>query len=214
MTLQDLGYSEKLEQIRVEKGLESFDVGRVIIEHKDRYMVKNQTGEFEAELVGNLRFTAESRYDFPAVGDWVAISEFDVGKVLIHAIFPRQTIMERKAAGKAFKKQIIAANVDIGFIVQAVDRDYNINRLERYITICNEAHVKPIIVLSKVDLVNPTEVNEMIAKINQRIPGITVIPVSNQSSIGFDQLMATIEPGKTYCLLGSSGAASKGSSFT
>ncbi len=77
MTLEDLGYSADLEESRVEQKLDSFGVGRVISEHKERYRVRNEKSEFEAEVIGNLRFTARGRSDFPAVGDWVAISEYE-----------------------------------------------------------------------------------------------------------------------------------------
>ena len=112
MTLEDLGYNSILEQYRINNKLDSFAVGRVILEHKDRYVVKTDSAEFDSELLGNLRFTAESRLDLPAVGDWVAISEYDKGKALIHAVYPRHSIIERQAIGKHGQKQIIATNID------------------------------------------------------------------------------------------------------
>lgn len=154
MTNKDLGYNENLEKYRVEQSLESFEVGRVISEHKERYVVKTANNEFDSELIGNLRFMAENRYDFPAVGDWVAISEYDDGKALIHAIYPRNSTIERQVVGKSGQIQIIATNIDFGLIVQAVDRNFNLNRLERYLTICNASKVIPIIVLSKIDLLS------------------------------------------------------------
>ncbi len=100
MTLEDLGYSTDLENYRTENGLNSFEVGRVVSEHKERYIVKTTQNEYEGEIIGNLRFSANNRTDFPAVGDWVAISEYDDNKVLIHSVFPRKTIIERQAVGK------------------------------------------------------------------------------------------------------------------
>ena len=150
MILADLGYNAELENFRKEHNLISLGVGRIISEHRERYVVKTEKQEFEAEILGNLRFSAQSRSDFPAVGDWVAISEYDQKKALIHAILPRKTVMERQAVGKSGKKQIIAANIDYAFIVQAVDRDFNLNRAERYLTICDASGVKPIIILSKI----------------------------------------------------------------
>lgn len=141
MKLTELGYTKEFETHRTEQGLDSFEVGRVISEHKERYVIKNEKGEFEGEIIGNLRYSSTSRADFPAVGDWVAISEYDEDKVLIHAVFPRNTIIERQAAGSQGEKQIIATNIDYGFIVQAVDRDFNVNRIERYLTICNTSGV-------------------------------------------------------------------------
>lgn len=205
MTLEDLGYNDQLETYRQDHQLSHFSIGRVISEHKERYTVKTTDGEFQSELIGNLRFTAESRRDFPAVGDWVAISEYDEDKALIHGIFPRSSIIERQAVGRSGQAQIIATNIDYGLIVQAVDRDFNLNRLERYLTICNASKVQPIIVLSKIDLTEPVELQELLERLGQRISGVPIIPVSNTTGQGFDQLTPHIQKGKTYCLLGSSG---------
>jgi ribosome biogenesis GTPase len=200
----DLGYNQNLEQYRIDQKLDSFEVGRVISEHRERYMVKTALNEFDSELIGNLRFTAESRYEFPAVGDWVAISEYDEGKALIHAIFPRKSILERKLVGKSGQVQIIATNIDFGLIVQAVDRDFNLNRLERYLTICHAASVEPVIVLSKVDLIPEDQLGALKNQISHRIPNVRVLAVSMQTS-GYKELEEFIVKGATYCLLGSSG---------
>ncbi len=204
MTIQDLGYNADLEQYRIEQNLDLFEIGRVISEHKDRYIVKTPTRELDSELLGNLRFTAQSRHDLPAVGDWVAFSEYDNGKALIHAIYPRNSIIERQAVGKLGQIQIIATNVDSGLIVQSVDRDFNLNRLERYLTICNTANVGPIIVLSKIDLISKTDLKSIIIQINQRIKDVPIITVSNLAE-GYVDLESVIKKGGTYCLLGSSG---------
>ena len=205
MKLEDLGYNTNLDKFRKQQINKSFDIGRVILEHKDRYVVKTENTEFEAELIGNLRFTAESRYDLPAVGDWVAISEYDENKALIHAIYPRHSIIERQAVGKSAQIQIIATNIDYGLIVQSVNRDFNINRLERYLTICNTSKVEPIIILSKIDLIDEPILDKYIYEIKERIKNVSVIAISNQSHVGLDELKAIIKKGKTYCLLGSSG---------
>ena len=205
MTYQDLGYTDALKDYRINHSLQSFEVGRVILEHKDRYVVKTPEHEFDAELIGNLRFTAEGRYDFPAVGDWVAFSEYDEGKALIHAIYPRQSIIERKAVGKTGRVQIIATNIDVGLIVQSVNRDFNLNRLERYLTICHAAKVAPVIILSKIDLIDEPTLKTLIQQITQRIKEVSVIAISNPANTGLPELTTFIEKGKTYCLLGSSG---------
>ncbi len=205
MTLEELGYNPDLEKYRKENDLHSFDVGRVVSEHKERYIVKTLEKECEAEIVGNLRYSAQGSGDFPAVGDWVAISEYDNDKVLIHSILPRKTMIERQAVGKHGEKQIIATNIDYAFIVQAIDRDFNINRIERYLTICNTSKVKPIIVLSKIDLITDTELSKIIDSIQERISHTSVIAISNESKKGLDRLQDTVISGKTYCLLGSSG---------
>ncbi len=205
MTLEDLGYNIDFENYRKEQNLDSLGLGRVISEHKERYVVKTTENEYDAEIIGNLRFLAHQRSDFPAVGDWVAISEYDEDKVLIHSIFPRKTIIERQAVGQQGEKQIIATNIDFAFIVQAVDRDFNINRIERYLTICNTSNVKPIIILNKIDLIEDTELTKLIANVQDRIKQVPLITISNETLIGVDRLKESIIKGKTYCLLGSSG---------
>ncbi len=205
MTYEDLGYTAALEEYRQAKSLTAFEVGRVIAEHRERYTVKTPDKEYDSELVGRLRFTAEGRYDFPAVGDWVSFSEYDEGKALIHDIFPRHSIIERKAVGKSTQVQIIATNIDVGLIVQAVNRDFNLNRLERYLTICNASKVDPIIVLSKIDLIDSSALQALIEQIKKRLGDISIISVSNQQLNGYAAVQTRIESGKTYCLLGSSG---------
>jgi ribosome biogenesis GTPase len=204
MKYLDLGYNERLEKYRTEQNLDSFEVGRVIAEHKERYVVKTPAQEFEAELLGNFRFTANSRDDFPAVGDWVAFSEYDEGKALIHALYPRTSVIGRQAVGRSGQAQIIATNIDYGLIVQAVDRDFNINRLERYLTICNSSGVEPVIVLSKVDLISESELKSLADQIAQRISDVPIITVSKES-VGYHTLENILETGLTYCMLGSSG---------
>lgn len=204
MTLYDLGYNNSFKAFREENNLDSFEVGRVILEHKERYVVKTASQEYDAELIGNLRYTAESRSDFPAVGDWVAFSEFDEAKALIHAVYPRSSVLKRKAVGKTGQVQIIAANIDFGLIVQAVDRDFNLNRLERYLTVCNASNISTVIVLSKTDLISKEGLQELRDQIKQRIPDIPILAISNELH-GVSLLKAFIRKGKTYCLLGSSG---------
>lgn len=203
--LKDLGYTNTLNEYKTQGQFSSFDIGRVILEHKDRYIVKNEKAEYEAELIGNLRFTAHSRRDLPAVGDWVAISEYDENKALIHGVYPRHSLIERQAVSKSGEAQIIAANIDYGLIVQAVNRDFSINRLERYLTICYASKVQPIVILSKIDLLDDHELETILAEVNERIKDVQIIPISNTSKIGLAKIGEQIESGKTYCLLGSSG---------
>ncbi len=205
MTLEDLGYTKALVRYRTKHDLDALGVGRVISEHKERYVIKNANGEYDGEIIGNLRYSASSRSDFPAVGDWVAISEYDDNKVLIHAILPRKTSIERQAVGKQGEKQIIATNIDYGLILQAVNRDFNINRLERYLTLCLSAKVKPIIVLIKIDLIDDAQIRELVDSLQERIKNVPIVPLSNASQKGIETLNAHLRKGKTYCLLGSSG---------
>jgi ribosome biogenesis GTPase len=205
MLLEDLGYNDTVERIRSEENLADFEIGRVIAEHKERYAVKTDKGEFDAEITGNMRFNANDREDFPAVGDWVALSIFDSDFAVIHKILPRFSIIKRQAVGQFGGIQIIATNIDFAFLVQAVDRDFNINRLERYLTICNTSKVKPVIVISKIDLTDANGLNEILESIKTRIKNVPLIALSNETKNGYDALNKFIEKGKTYCLLGSSG---------
>lgn len=205
MDIKDLGFTEEMKAYGLEQGLDSFEVGRVIAEHRERYAVRTAETVFDAELLGNLRFTAESREDFPAVGDWVALSPYDEGKALIHSVYPRHSTLARQAVGKKGEKQIIATNIDVGLVVQSVNRDFNINRLERYLTICYATQIEPMIILSKIDLIEKEEFNLILSEVKGRIKDVKIIPVSNQIVDGYEQVSKLIESGKTYCLLGSSG---------
>lgn len=205
MKLEDLGYTKELEAYRQSNNLSGFDVGRVITEHKDRYDVRSADGVLDCELIGNLRFNAESRKDLPSVGDWVAISSYDEGKALIHSIYPRHSIIERQGVGRTSNTQIIATNIDFGLIVLSVNRDFNVNRVERYMTLCNAAKITPVILLTKIDLIGEEECVERLDQLKNRIKGIKILAMSNLTQAGLEQIRTLIQNGKTYCLLGSSG---------
>ena len=205
MRLEDLGYSATFENFRIEQNLTNFEIGRVISEHKERYIVKTANREYEAEITGNMRFNAKSREDFPAIGDWVALTTYDVDFAIIHNILPRFSMITRQAVGQFGEIQIIATNIDFAFLMQASDRDFSINRLERYLTICNTSNVKPIIILTKTDLLEENEIKELVAKLKTRIDNVPIIPISNETKNGYESVKAIIEKGKTYCMLGSSG---------
>jgi len=205
MKLEDLGYTDNLEKLRIEGDLKDFEIGRVVSEHKERYIVKTEKGESEAEITGNLRFSARSREDFPAVGDWVALINYDPDFSIIHKILPRFSVITRQAVGQTGEIQIIAANIDVAFLVQAVDRDFNINRFERYLTICYSSKVNPVIVLTKTDLISDKKLAEITDAIQQRITNVPVMAISNENQNGYEALKMIIEKGKTYCMLGSSG---------
>jgi ribosome biogenesis GTPase len=206
MELKDLGYNATIEKSRVENGLEDFEIGRVTAEHKERYIVRSESGEYEAEITGNLRYTARSREDFPAVGDWVALVSYEPGMAIIHTILPRLSLISRKAVDRTAEKQVIASNIDYAFLVQAIDRDFNINRLERYLAICYTSKVEPVIVLTKTDLAGKERLKEIIDTVKQRIDRVAVYAISNETREGYEALEKFIIRGKTYCFLGSSGA--------
>lgn len=205
MTLEDLGYNDKLEAFRIEHDLTNFDVGRVVSEHKERYIVRTIKREFESEITGTMRFAAKSREDFPAVGDWVSLATYTSDFAIIHKILPRSSVIKRQAVGQFGEIQIIATNIDYAFLVQAVDRDFNINRLERYLTICNSSKVSPVIILTKTDLITETRLAEILDRLKSRIKHVPFIAVSNETKNGYEAIHSFIKKGKTYCMLGSSG---------
>jgi len=205
MNMEDLGYERVREQYRDALDMDTFTLGRVVAEHRERYLVRTGTGEFEAEITGNIRFTAKNREDFPAVGDWVAMATYDSEQAIIHRILPRFSVIRRQAAGKTGDIQIIAANIDYGLVIQAADRDFNLNRLERYLTICHASGVIPVIVISKADLAGEEQLQRMTRTIEQRIPDVPVICISNRTRQGYDALGPYLKKGTTCCMLGSSG---------
>lgn len=205
MTLEDLGYNNALAHFRTEHGLEGHDIGRVAAEHKERYVVRTEHGDLVGEIIGKLRAEARDRSDFPAVGDWVALKVHEPGHATIHRVFPRASVITRKAVGEYGGTQVIATNIDHAFLVQAMDRDFNINRLERYLAICHSARVRPIIVLTKTDLFGEHQVEQQKEQVRARIANVPIIALSNLTPGGCDDLLQIMEKGKTYCLLGSSG---------
>ena len=183
MSEEDLGYSFFFEAGRRELGLADLPVARVISESRGAYRVKNENGEYLAKITGGQMFRARSREDYPAVGDWVAITELNDGHALIRGILPRRTVIKRRygdrnKAGEKDEVQVIAANIDVAFIVESVDRDYSLNRLERYFAIAESGGVKPAIVLNKIDLLSDEELKEVLAEIRKRFPDTDVIATS------------------------------------
>lgn len=187
-------------------GSGEFEIGRISAELKERYAILSAQGEFDAEVTGNLRYGASSREDFPATGDWVRFKPYQGGFAVIHSVLPRYSILRRRDPKGDGSAQVIAANIDAAFIVQSAERDFNANRLERYLAICHEAGIRPIAVISKTDLVDEAALGE-IARAVERLAGKDSIRlVSSRTLSGLEEIRASIEPGLTYCLLGSSGA--------
>jgi ribosome biogenesis GTPase len=202
--LADLGYNEFFNSEWKSMRSPDTSVARVIAEHKEAYRVKNAEGEYLAKITGQMMFNAEKREDYPAVGDWVVITAFDEGNAVIHDILPRKTMLRKKYSGKQ-DMQIIATNLDVAFIVESLDRDYNLNRFERYLVLANEGGIEPVIVLNKTDLVDEAELKQKIEQINNRFPGVDVISASAVSEKGLDAMMIHVAKGRTCCFIGSSG---------
>ena len=205
MKLTDLGLTKEIDELIKDLDLSEFSVGRVTQEHRERYIVSDGENEFDTEITGNLRFSANSRSDFPAVGDWVVMKIYDSYKAIIYRVLPRKSVLARQAIGKPGEIQIISANIDVAFIVQAVNNNFNINRLERYLSICYEAGVDPVLILSKIDLLTDEEIIDAINQLEKREKKIRYVLLSNLTLKGLDQIIGIMQPGKTYCVIGSSG---------
>jgi ribosome biogenesis GTPase len=180
------------------------------VEYRGAYKIKNPTGEYLAKITGKQMFNASSREDYPVVGDFVAMTDLDGEHATIHNILPRKTILKRQHSdrsriGGKNELQIIAANIDVAFIVESIDRDFSLNRFERYFAIAKDGGVKPVLILNKIDLISKEELDLKLAEIENRFNEAEVIPASSVNEEGLKDLRKYVEKGKTYCFLGSSG---------
>ncbi len=185
----------------------SHQIARVISVHKDSYVIsKGETLAF-AELSGHLSYTAESSLDLPTTGDWVYADFYDdETHAIIHDVVTRKTLLKRKTAGKLVEFQLIAANIDVAFIIQSVDFNFNLSRLERYLVMVNEAGITPMVLLSKCDLITSSELEQIRSSVLALLPNNdSVYAFSNLSGENLDAIRCLLQPSQTYCLLGSSG---------
>jgi len=194
-------------QSQVEPGrLDAFDLARVVAVHKQSYMVQGARGESSAEITGKLMYSADSPLDYPTVGDWVYAQFFDGHEqAIIHGILPRKTVLRRKTPGKRVQYQLLAANLDTALIMQAMGRDFNPRRLERYLAICHEAAIAPVVLLNKCETASDGEIDSALAQTAVLSEGVRTMAISALSGAGLDELRAMLAPGRTFCLLGSSG---------
>ena len=204
--LENIGFSHWLRSRLDADKVAVHDITRVVSVHKDRYIVTDGLKEIFAELSGNLFYTANSAADLPTTGDW-AYADFhdDDTHAIIHGLIPRRTLLKRKTAGKQVDFQLIAANIDVAFIIQSVDYNFNPRRLERYLVMVNESGITPVILLSKCDLIPQHEVDEIIDGVSSIAPQVSLLAFSNVSGKNIDSIKCSLMRGKTYCLLGSSG---------
>jgi ribosome biogenesis GTPase len=206
MELYEIGFSEWFREKLTESGKEGYRVSRITAVNRDNYLVRNENGEALAELSGEFLFSAETNADFPAVGDWALTQYFnDDTLAIIYGLLPRKTALQRKTAGKKIDFQMIAANIDTAFIVQSCDFNFNVRRLERYLVMVSDGGIRPMVLLSKSDLVSPEELEGMTAAIREARLDCPVIAYSSRSAAGLEPVRQALEPGHTYCLLGSSG---------
>lgn len=180
---------------------------RVTIERRGSYVVVGSDGELLAELAGKLRHATTSRADLPAVGDWVAIRVANAGdSAVIHAVLPRQTAFVRGVAGGTTEAQVVAANVDVVLLVCALDGDFSLRRLERYLSLAHASGAAPVIVLTKSDLEG--DLDARLAEVSSIASGAPVHAVSCLSRGGgsVEALRVYFEGDRTIAILGSSGA--------
>lgn len=181
-------------------------IARVTAVDRGQYIIRNAEGELPAKLTGRTIYFSESPVDLPCVGDWVCVSYHDFdAPVSILDVLPRKSFLRRKKPGSNIEFQMIAANIDVAFIVQSCHFDFNVRRLERYLVMTSEGHIEPVVLLTKTDLISPAALEQLVSKICDAGIGARIITLSNVSGNGIDKLRELIQPGKTYCLLGSSG---------
>jgi len=182
------------------------DIARVVAAHRESYTLSNGVTEVPAEVTGRLMFSAESPLDYPAVGDWVCVQYVDdAASAIIDAVLPRKTVLKRKTPGKKVEFQLIAGNIDTGLIVQALDNNYNLRRLERYLVMIHDARILPVVLLSKSDLLSPEQVASKVDDIHDLMPDVQVVAFSNKDKTGVGAVRGLLKPQQTYCMLGSSG---------
>jgi ribosome biogenesis GTPase / thiamine phosphate phosphatase len=203
--LSGLGWSDRFERaFQRFRELGHFPA-RVAVEQRGSYKLYCEQGEVSARIRGKLRFQSEGAADFPAVGDWVSVSGSESkGSAQIEAVLPRQSKFSRKVAGANTEEQVVAANVDTVFIVQGLDHDYNLRRLERYLVSAFESNAAPVVILSKADLCE--DVDEKIIGAESVAPGTPIHAISSVTGQGLEALDQYVLPGVTVAFLGSSGA--------
>ncbi|MGB9121859.1 MAG: ribosome small subunit-dependent GTPase A [Candidatus Angelobacter sp.] len=221
--LQQAGWDEVWEENFADFAGKGLRPSRVLAQHRHSYSLWTEAGEADAELAGALLYRAEAA-DLPVVGDWVAVRQYspaDMG--IITDVLPRRTKFSRKASGTSGEEQVIAANVDLLFIVCGLDHDYNLRRLERYLIAAAQSGAKPVIVLNKADLYMVdlhhsdlhradlgVDLQTRIAEVKAIAADVPVLAISALSGSGqknsAETLLPMIAAGKTAALVGSSGA--------
>lgn len=204
--LSRLGFDPALQTHIEPQYLQQDQVARVCTVDRERYIIQNSKSTIAATLTGKMRFAAESALDFPTTGDWVIAQVFDDDSIaVIHQVIPRKSLLKRKSAGKPVEHQLIAANIDVACIMQSLDRDFNINRLQRYLAMVYEGKITPLLLLSKRDLLTEEQIDAKTRSVSKLYPDLRVLPFSNNIDGDLQQLKNQFKARKTYCLLGTSG---------
>jgi ribosome biogenesis GTPase len=206
MELEQLGFDDRFKEAISGMKRPGCSPARVTAVDRESYLIRTTETELRAELAGNLLYNTDSASDLPGVGDWVNAQFYDGDTfAVIHEVFPRMSLLRRKASGRAVDYQVIAANVDTAFILQSCDANFNIHRLERYLVMAVDGRVHPALVFTKKDLASPADLTRMEADVHNAGMDYPIIFISSRLDDGLDSLKPMMEPGKTFCLLGSSG---------
>ncbi len=204
MRLTQLGWTAERATAFAPFAADGFEAARVAVEHRNRYELYTEAGDAEAAVSGRLRHAAAGRGDLPAVGDWVALERPERGAVgKIVAVLPRAGVFVRKAAGREREDQIVAANVDVVFIVTSLNDEFNPRRLERYLALAWESGARPVIVLSKADLSPDAEARRR--EVEAAALAVPVHLTCATSGLGLQSLLEHLVGHRTGALLGSSG---------
>jgi len=201
--LETLGLSEKL-RMEANSHPDLF-VGRVFSQNKNVYKIMCENGEISAEISGKFHFKASNTTDYPAVGDFVLIDRTsDVsGNAIIHYVLTRNSVFARKAAGTSNNSQIVASNIDIVFVCMSLNNDFNIRRVERYLSIAWDSGAQPVIVLTKSDLCD--DLDEKLREVESVSIDADILITSSLTNDGYLQVLKYVEEGKTIAFIGSSG---------
>ena len=179
-------------------------IGRVLSQEKGYYKIATDYGEKLVEVSGKFRFNTVTASDFPAVGDFVMVDWNDAGGIaIIHHVLPRKSCFTRRAAGESREEQVVAANIDTVFLCMSLNNDFNLRRLERYLSIAWDSGAVPVIVLTKADLCNDLEQKQ--AAVSSIAIGVDVLVTTALEKDGYSQILPYITEGKTVAFIGSSG---------
>lgn len=176
---------------------------RVVAQHRDLCLAAGEAGELAAEVSGRFRHETKDRSGYPAVGDWIAVEPFAADRGLVHAVLERRSAFIRKSPGGVTEAQVVAANVDTVFLVSGLDTDFNLRRIERYLTTAWDSGATPVIVLNKRDLC--PDIEAVVTQVESIALGTPILAISASDGANIEALTACLGPGKTAVLLGSSG---------
>lgn len=203
MFLESLGADTSVHAFFQPYAAQGLVLARVAVSQRDRYHLLTEGGELQAEASGSLWYRTQDRAGMPVTGDWVAVRIADSSLAIIEAVLPRKTVFSRRAAGRREEEQPVAANIDLVFLVCGLDRDFNLRRLERYMTLVVEAGAEAVVVLNKSDLCE--DINARLAETLAVARGAPIVPTTTRETHGLDGLRTFLRYGRTVALLGSSG---------